>query len=234
MHDQRDEAAALNNAEWCAAVWRSHGLPVERAQGLWFCAGATPQYYPNIVTVDRTADPKAQAAFIADLCGAGFDEDFSVKDSFSCLDLGKAGLGILFEAQWLVRPVQAAPEARAALDWRRIEDEAQLEAWERVWRGSDQAAERIFRPNLLADPRAHVLGGYDAAGAIRAGGIAYDAAGVLGLTNLFGPAASFVHGLEIAEPGRAMVCYAAGDELMQAERAGFQPLGRLRVWTRRR
>ena len=34
MHGMRNAAAALNNAEWCAAVWRSHGLPVEQKLGL--------------------------------------------------------------------------------------------------------------------------------------------------------------------------------------------------------
>jgi hypothetical protein len=56
MHDARDEAAALNNARWCAAVWRSHGLRVEQALGLWICERETPQYYPNVVSVDLRAD----------------------------------------------------------------------------------------------------------------------------------------------------------------------------------
>jgi hypothetical protein len=67
MHDTRDETAALSNAEWCAAVWRSHGLSVEQARGLWVCAHQTPRYYPNVVTVDLEVDPSIQAKFIADL-----------------------------------------------------------------------------------------------------------------------------------------------------------------------
>jgi hypothetical protein len=45
MQDVRNKVAALNNAEWCAAVWRSHGLPVEQAHGMWFC----PIQHRNII-----------------------------------------------------------------------------------------------------------------------------------------------------------------------------------------
>jgi hypothetical protein len=62
MLDDRNKMAALNNAEWCAAVWRSHGLPVEQAYGMWFCPRPTPQYYPNVVTVDAEAEPTKQAS----------------------------------------------------------------------------------------------------------------------------------------------------------------------------
>src|SRR5262245_31790970 len=54
--------AALNNAEWCAAVWRSHGLPVEQAHGMWFCPYPTPQYYPNVVTVEVSGGSMDYAA----------------------------------------------------------------------------------------------------------------------------------------------------------------------------
>src|SRR5215470_17181367 len=66
MQDDRNKVAALNNAEWCAAVWRSHGLPVEQAHGMWFCPYPTPQYYPNVVTVDAGAEPTKQAGLIAE------------------------------------------------------------------------------------------------------------------------------------------------------------------------
>ena len=83
------EIAAANNAEWCAAVWRSHGLDVERGEGLWFCRSETPRFYPNVVTVDLNADPERQAGFIREL-SQGADFEFDVKDSFACLPLAEA------------------------------------------------------------------------------------------------------------------------------------------------
>lgn len=232
MHDARDEIAALNNAEWCAAIWRSHGLPVETAHGLWFCPRPTPQYYPNVVTVELGADPLAQARFITDLRRTVPDLDLSVKDSFACLDLQGAGLKPLFDARWLWRAAQPAATGDETLNWRRIEDEPGLAAWERAWRGEDQNLERTFRPELLEDRRVTILGGFDAAGTLSSGGIAYDAAGVLGVTNIFGSRRRFLNALGASEPGRPVVAYEAGGDLASAERNGFAMLGALRVWVR--
>ena len=232
MHDARDEIAALNNAEWCAAIWRSHGLPVETAHGLWFCPRPTPQYYPNVVTVELGADPMAQARFVSDLRRAVPDLDLSVKDSFACLDLEAAGLKPLFDARWLWGAAQSAPAGGEALEWRRIENEPNLATWERAWRGEDQNPERIFHRELLADRRASVLGGFDPAGTLGAGGVAYDAAGALGVTNIFGSRRRFLDALGASAPGRPVVTYEAGGDLASAERNGFAMLGALRVWVR--
>ena len=233
MHDMRDEAAALNNAEWCAAVWRSHGLSVEQALGLWVCAHQTPQYYPNVVTVDLGADPSVQAKFIADLLQSNPSLDVSVKDSFASLDLRAVGMTPLFDARWLVRPAQVESATAPTLQWRRIGDEPQLAAWETAWRGVHQCGPRIFRRQLLLDPCAIVLGGFDGHDAIQAGGIAYDAAGTLGITNVFGSDQQFIQALGSMRPGSGMVCYAAGDDIRSAVQSGFQVLGSLRIWARR-
>lgn len=233
MHDARDEIAALNNAEWCAAVWRSHGLPVETAQGLWFCPSPTPQYYPNVVTVALGADPAVQVRFITDLSRSAPGLDLSVKDSFACLQLCDAGLRPLFNARWLWRGAPlATAEDDGGLTWRRISDDEELAQWERAWRGDELARERIFRSRLLQCPQTAVLAGFDAAGDMRAGGVAHDAAGVLGVTNIFGSRRRFLSALSVLEPGRPVVAYEAGEDLASAQRNGFELLGPLRVWVR--
>jgi hypothetical protein len=228
MHDERDDAAALNNAQWCAAVWRSHGLPVETAHGLWFCPLPTPQYYPNFVTAELGADPALQARFIGEIAQAHPDLDLSVRDSFACLDLRQAGLKPLFDARWLWRDAQPAAGGDQPAGWRKIEDGRSLAAWEHAWRGDDEGLERIFPPELLSDPRVIVLG--QEAGAC--GGIAYDAADVLGVTNIFGSRRQFLDALAALEPGKPIVAYEAGGDLASASRNGFQTLGGLRVWIR--
>jgi hypothetical protein len=232
MHGARDAAAARNNAEWCAAVWRSHGLPAEQTRGLWVCERETPQYYPNVVTVDLAADPRLQETFIASVLSSHPSIDVSVKDSFASLDLRACGMAPLFDARWLVRPAQVEGAGDPTPQWRRIDDGPQLAAWEAAWRGADLHGARIFRQPLLLDPCAIVLGGFGAGDTIVAGGIAYDAAGALGITNVFGSKQQFVRALDAMYPERDMVCYAAGDEVQSAVQLGFQVLGPLRVWTR--
>jgi hypothetical protein len=230
--DERDEVAARNNAEWCAAVWRSHGLPVEQACGLWFCPRPTPQYYPNVVTVERAADIAEQIRFIAELGRFKPDLEISVKDSFACLDLRMAGLTPLFDARWLWRDENAAASVAERLRWRQVDDARGLADWELAWRGGALSGQRIFHAVLLSDPRAAFLGGFDAAGTIVAGGIVYRAAGVSGITNVFGSRTQFMSALASLLPAHPIVGYERGDALKSAERNGFQMLGPLRVWTR--
>jgi len=234
MATSRDEAAALNNAEWCAAVWRSHGLPVEEALGLWFCTQPVPRTYPNIVTVNLTAEPVQQAKFIAGLMRAFPSLNATVKDSFANLDLRPARFEPQFDAYWMLRSAQATlvSPADAALRWRKISSDKDLTAWEDAQRGKFRSGKRIFVPQLLQDAKVIVLGGFDERGAIRAGGIAYDSAGVLGITNVFGADGAFVRALVARHPESAIVRYESGDDVRTAEQSGFRPLGPLRIWSR--
>ena len=126
-HKDCDAIAAANNAAWCAAVWRSHGLPVEQAQGFWFTRRPRPPLYPNVVTVDPAAYPLDQAVLISAL--AADLDSFSVKDSFACLPLEGAGFRQLFEARWLWRDHPRQAETRIdAARWRRVTADGEFEA----------------------------------------------------------------------------------------------------------
>ncbi|MCW2938571.1 MAG: hypothetical protein JWN00_1556 [Actinomycetia bacterium] len=100
------QALARNNAQWCAAMSRSHGLPGEFTSEAWTAPSRTPMYYPDAVTLVPGADPAALTARI-DTATPGA----SIKDSFADLDLTQAGFQILFEAQWIHRPANTAATA---------------------------------------------------------------------------------------------------------------------------
>ena len=179
-----------------------------------------------MVTVDRAADPGAQAAFIAELAGAT-RTGVSVKDSFERLDLAPMGFQILFEARWLWSERPAPPTNYGDLRWDRIGEEGRLAQWERAWRGADRNAERTFRADLLGDERVSILAGVDATGEIIGGGIGFRAAGVEGVTNLFGPRRAFIDALRAAGAAAPIVCYEQGDDLAAAIQTGSEPLGGL-------
>ena len=96
----------------------------------------------------------------------------------------------------------------------------------------------LFRPELLADPRCAILAcRHD--GDLVAGIIACTAAGVTGISNLFGAGlpsgqlwASALHAVAALRPHLPIVGYEHGTGLASARRAGCQTLGPLRVWTR--
>jgi len=230
MDNDRDAIAAVNNAEWCGAVWKSHGLPVEQAHGMWFTKSPTPPFYPNAVTVDPVACTSTQAAFIVALA-AGLT-DFSVKDSFARLPLESSGFRLLFTARWLWRDYTNHVEVRGhTTRWRRLTTGCDLEEWELAWQGDEVLHSGVFRPELLGDPRAIVMAGTDASGAIKAGGVAYEAAGALGITNIFGDAEGFLEALLPHTSTKQVVCYERGEVLRSAQQRHFETLGPLNVWT---
>lgn len=208
-------AAARNNAEWCDAVCRAHGLRGDFGGGAWTSPRRTPPLYPDAVTLTRHLGSSVGAA--AELLARidTVSPGCSVKDSFACLDLTPAGFEVLFEAQWIHRPAQApasapataapaAPPAALAhpMAWDVITAPGDLPAWAAA-RGAEPGDYGPFRPELLTDDTTHFLRARPATGTapapapaparnVLAGAIATLSGGeVIGLSNVFtGPDAA--------------------------------------------
>jgi hypothetical protein len=223
--DERARTAARNNAAWCGAVWRSHGLPTIHEAGFRATARRAPAMYPDAVTVGPVVAPRAILARIDDSQGC------SIKDSFIALDLGAHGYDILFGAEWYWR--EPGPGGPAGDAWSVVGTPAELATWARAHGGGD-----VFRPALLEDTRVRVLVRRDPGDRV-AGAIASLGAGVVGVSNVFGHGAAdeawegLVDAIERLLPGLPIVGYGTGEDLGAAVRAGFDPVGPLRVWIRR-
>jgi hypothetical protein len=230
---RRTLLAARNNADWCRAMCRAHGLDSRTTDAVWSCPERTPPYYPDAVTLrpDVTLDDV--------LAGIDAGPGCSVKDSFGTLDLSPAGFVPIIEATWLYREVGATtaaggPARRPAdgVRWRRIGDAGALAAWVAAWGGGAG----IFRPELLTDPDVAVLARYDG-DAVTGGAVANRSAGGIGVSNLYastGDPADVWRGA-VATAYRVfaplpVVGYEHGDDLAAAVRAGCTPLTGLRIW----
>jgi hypothetical protein len=229
-------AAVANNAAWCDAVCRSHGYPGAFTARSWLSPFHSLPFYPNAITLS----PDATAADTE--AARDPDRAYGVKDSFARLDLAPAGLAPLFDADWVAwnRPPPEQPAA-AGLRWQAVHDAAGLTRWEAAWAGDDDTA-GLFRADLLADPRCAILGCYRD-GALVGGAIAYTAAGVTGISNVF--TAGLRGGVEpgmlwrsaapavaALRPGLPVAGYENGPDLAAAQAAGGRVIGPLRVWTR--
>ena len=167
--------AARNNAEWCDAFCRTHGIAGRFRAESWSSPVRTPPQNPDAVTLL----PGVEVEHL--LRGIDRSEGCS-RDSFADLDLTAAGFRPLFEAEWLY---EASGNARAAFGrrWSTLTTEQQLGEWESTWAGSTDAS-RAFRPALLLDDAIGVLARYDG-GRIVAGAVANRSATVIGLSNVF-------------------------------------------------
>ncbi|WEV24105.1 hypothetical protein OYE22_02000 [Streptomyces sp. 71268] len=223
-------AAARNNAEWCAAMSRSHGLTGEFRADAWASPARTPLYYPDAVTLVPGADRAALVSRI-DTTAPGA----TIKDSFADLDLTEAGFHVLFDAQWLHRPA-SAPACAPDLSWEVASDPAALRAWALTWDGGEGNAD-LFRPELLDDPATFVLAGQSADDQVLAGAVASRGDQVVGVSNVFGldggPDSTWpgvLNTLHKLFPTLPVVGYEQGEDLTAAVRHGFEPVGPLRIW----
>lgn len=205
--------AARNNAAWCDALCRAHGLPGVFTPYAWTNPRRTPPYHPDAVTLSAEATDAEVLPFIDGSPGA------SIKDSFAVL--APPGFRLLFEATWLHRAAGPAGAGMPA-GWDVVRDADGLRTWERSW--GDEPG--LFPPALLADPAVRILRGPDA------GCVLNETPGgrTVGVSNLFGDDAwpAVIAAAGALFPGRDLVGY----EIDPAPAAGhgFRPAGPLRVW----
>jgi hypothetical protein len=222
------DAAVHNNADWCDAVCSAHGLRTDRDSAVWSSRSRTPPFYPDAVTLRRSAS----AEQVLDRIDTG--PGCSVKDSFADLDLTAAGFRILFEAQWILL---ASPPADLEELWDLVRYPRELAEWERAWGDSYEPAQ-LFRPSLLARAEVDFVAARRE-GHIVAGALMNRSATVVGLSNVFSPGedaqrtwAAAIVTAAARNPGLPIVGYERGEDLAAALRHGFESLGPLRVWLR--
>ncbi|PPK94278.1 hypothetical protein CLV92_108181 [Kineococcus xinjiangensis] len=223
--------AARNNAAWCDAVCRSHGLQPRLGHRAWTSAVRTPPLHPDAVTLV----PGAPAEDVLARLDTG-SPGCSVKDSFADLHLAPAGFRMLFEAAWIRRgPGRVGGPAAEP-----VRDAGELLEWVDAWSGGGDEP-HPFSPALLHEPGVTVLAVREG-GRVVAGGVLNLAAGAIGLSNVFAvegtPPGAAWSGCTAAaaalQPGTPLVGYEHGDDLATALEHGFEPLGPLRVWLARR
>lgn len=225
---ERVKIAAANNAAWCHAMCRSHGIVGTFTPQAWFSSRRTPVFYPDAVTL------AAEAAVKPVLAGIDTTAGCSIKDSFAVLDLGANGFERLLDASWLWRPAgDSPPDATPMLPV----GVAEVVAWAQAWRGSDGPRD-LFRPSLVADPDVVVLG-RRAGERFVAGAIANFSGTAAGLSNVFAVDgdldaawAGAVAAVVRRWPALPVVGYESADAVAAPTRLGFELVGPLTVWRR--
>jgi hypothetical protein len=167
---------------------------------------------------------------------------WSVKDSFAVLDLEPEGFSRLFGAQWLYLEAGAFTPTLGGQDirYQLVRDTAGLAAWRAGWDPADrQLGQELFGDGLLGNPDLWFVAGYDVAGKLTSGCLVNRTGGVLGISNTFGgeQGASWSDMLRfiVGTIGRRDIVGYEGPGLARGLRLlGFQPVGELTVWLKRR
>jgi hypothetical protein len=216
-------------------VCAAHGRLGELHPTHWLSRAPAPPLYPNLVTFDAAEAPALAA--VRELEAALPSSAWAVKDSFASLSLGRAGFRPLFEAEWILRPVQPSRRRLPRARWIRVDSEAALAAWEEAW-GESEGGARVFLPPLLRRAEIAILATHGADGEVAAGIVANRSGNAVGVSNFFARGERAAHraaGVDAAQeefPGLPLVGYESGAELAEARALGFHSLGLLRVWQR--
>ncbi len=237
------EQAARNNAIWCDAVCKAHGIPGEFHKNLWLNRQPVPRFYSNVITLSST-DKVRQMARVQELIESPLPGTWSIKDSFSTLPLAELGFQVLFEAVWIWRvPLEVQIPLDIGIRWSVVKDPAELKRWEFAWGdelGNISAIpqQRIFLPSLLEDPDIALLAACQGE-EIVGGAIANRTGDVVGISNVFACTGErhriWTGGIRTIQglyPGLPLVGYQRGEDLALMEELDFEQVGNLRVWIR--
>jgi len=228
--------AAHNNALWCGAVCRAHGLTPVLDDVAWTSRRRTPPYYPDAVTLSADVGEYDVLARIDASDGA------SVKDSWSRLDLSMEDFARLVDGQWVWRePAAPGGETTGPGDgrtWRRLDTAEEHSAWVRRW-ARDPEDVLVLPSTLLEEPGVHFLAAEEGGDPFAAGCIVNVTGGVAGIGNLFAADGDAARAWLGAVPAAARIAgrlplagWEAGDGLEAAIAAGCEPIGPLTVWIR--
>jgi hypothetical protein len=176
-------------------------------------------------------------AIVEDL-GGMLRGPWTVKDSFSVLELSPLGFRQLFEADWIWCDASDAPiPGSGDTVWQPVTTSAQLERWEAAWRENGSPADStVFLPELLANPTIALFAAYRGADIV-AGCAANRSVEAVGISNLFVAdgdedlaTAGAVNEVARFGAGLPIVGYLADERLARVRRLGFRTVGPLRVW----
>lgn len=223
------QEAALNNAEWCHAFCRTHGIAGRFDHTAWSSAKRTPAFYPDAVSLVSGCSAHNLVSRVDASPGC------SIKDSFADLELSPSGFEVLFSAEWLCRAqAHGRPVSKV---WSAVSRVEELERWETAW--GDPGPRPFFRRELLTDTRIKILARLDGT-RLLSGAVANRSRSVIGLTNVFDVEgdveSAWSDGASVAQAvwgPMPVVGYDEGESLDAAHRAGFETIGSLAVWIKR-
>jgi hypothetical protein len=225
--DPRLRAAVEASLHWYDEIFAAHGVKTDVEDGVWFARGRPPRWHSAAKTVEPTATEERALRAVEGL------ERCSVADSFGALDLSHAGFGVLFEASWVHRPPHAGGALAMPSRWSVVQDARTLEAWNVAHDTVD-----VLLQSLLDHPRFIFLV-ERRNGRLLGGAVLHDPGGeAVELSNFWvaqdnelDPEA-LLRCTSTLHPGRAVVGYAWGEELVRLLGAGFSEVGPQVVWAR--
>jgi hypothetical protein len=240
MNRPKTTRAILNSIRWYETIFAAHGLTSMTDERVWHSYETPPPFHSNLVVLSPLTRQAKIEACISEIEKRLHPTSWSIKDSYAVLDLASLGFSMLFQADWIWRdPVlDTMPLLDSRLSWTKLTSPSSMAEWEDAWSGNTKNQFRQF-PDSLFNRSDYAFFAGRLQGKIVAGGIANRSLGVVGLSNIFSPTdlledtwQALATSISINFPKTPIVGYERGTNLSIAKRAGFESIGKLRVWCR--
>ncbi len=238
MNDLEERAwvCAQNNADWHEAMFSARQIPSNRNKHHWQSLSPPPAYHSNLVILD-SGDNRHHLKTIRAIDQV-LDFEWSLKDSFSRLELEKEGFAVLFAARWIWRePIAAATPD----NWKALRQTKDLHKFVKAWRGTSPHSAGNHFPDAMLHNTAVTFHARSINGEITAGCVSNRSKNATGFSNFFvvneSVASMFAEATQAVQahcPDVPVVGYERGGELQAAIECGFQAVGPLRIWQKQR
>lgn len=226
--------AIRNNRDLYRAVFESQGLSLEETEDAYFCRESTPPLYSNLATKRAGWRPDEVFGAIGERAAREGWHAWSVKDSFSQLDLTPHGLRVLFDASWITLDAADAPKPQdTSVSIAPVRSPQGLRDWIRAWGDGEETGAAIFGEAMLEDPSVEFVTCVPEEGPVCAA-LLNQTGDVVGVSNFFSDEVPVWRALltyALSRFGaRGVVGYASEEDLAIARSLGFEVGGDLRIW----
>lgn len=240
MKTKLQKAIANNNALY-RTIFEQYRIKSENNDFIRYCLEETPPLYSNLVTLSENWQPDEIFRQIDENFRKESWSEWSVKDSFACLNLAKFGFDKLFDAKWIYLKSEKFNSAlqNSNLRYEIIEDEKNLARWKLSWHQNADLGNIIFTPDLLKNENVLFVAGSEN-NKIVSGCFVNQSDDVLGISNFFAPDEKAVHLSGLINTvfdfkGKKDIVGYEKDYLKNRfGEIGFEEIGDLTVWLKAR
>lgn len=236
----KQKLASNNNLALYQAVFASHNKTLEHNDGIYFLPVKTPPLYSNLATRSEDWQPDDVFQQIDKLAKEESWDDWSIKDSFQCLDLTKFGFEKLFDAQWIYLESGhfSAAETSDPVDFKVVKSEDDLQLWIEVWGEGVELGNQIYNKALVENSDVLFIVGY-VENKPKHVALLNKSEDVIGVSNFFVPEkteaawSSLVSFIQNHFGTKDIVGYEDAETVSKIKSVGFEPVGDLTVWLKK-
>jgi hypothetical protein len=238
--ENKRKKAINNNLALYKAVFSSHDKQLQVTEDVYYLEEKTPPLYSNLVTRTASWTPDEEFKTIDQNCSVQGWKEWSIKDSFQCLDLTGFGFEKLFDSKWLYLEATnfVKPDLPLSIDFRVANNNSDLLSWIETWGEGLELGKQIYNEKLLTNPDIIFVTGY-VNEKPKYVALLNKSDDVVGISNFFVPEntreiwtelISWVHG----EFGKVdIVGYEDTDMLSKIASLGVEEVGDLTVWIKK-